>query len=133
MYLVLLSGPQRHKLVKSSIVASRGTEVRGQWLSDKGTIVGVDQLLEEGAVEGVGQVRIQRCGRGVDMAFLYRMEALFIFGCTNMRALQRCATLDEDACGRARPALCTPSGPNGDQRAAPAHTTGTQRKALTFV
>ncbi|KAJ1196592.1 hypothetical protein NDU88_000458 [Pleurodeles waltl] len=55
------------------------------------------------------------------------------WGCSDMRALQRCATRNEDACGRARLALCTPSGFPGDQRAAPAHTTGTQRRALTFV
>ncbi|KAJ1091444.1 hypothetical protein NDU88_004569 [Pleurodeles waltl] len=53
--------------------------------------------------------------------------------CSNIRALRRRIPRSEDACGRTRPALCTPSGSPTGQQAASARTTGTWRRALTSV
>ncbi|KAJ1157524.1 hypothetical protein NDU88_010232 [Pleurodeles waltl] len=53
--------------------------------------------------------------------------------CSNIRALRRRVPRSEDACGRTRLALCTPSGSPTGQQAASACTTGTRRRALTSV
>ncbi|KAJ1124769.1 hypothetical protein NDU88_003218 [Pleurodeles waltl] len=56
-----------------------------------------------------------------------------IWICANIRALRCRVPRSEDACGRTRPALCTPSGSPTGQLAASARTTGTRRQALTSV
>ncbi|KAJ1177596.1 hypothetical protein NDU88_002849 [Pleurodeles waltl] len=56
-----------------------------------------------------------------------------IWICANIRALRRRVPRSEDACGRTRPALCTPSGSPTGQLAASARTTGMRRQALTSV
>ncbi|KAJ1152636.1 hypothetical protein NDU88_005411 [Pleurodeles waltl] len=50
-----------------------------------------------------------------------------------MYSLRRHVPRSEDACGRTRQALCTPSGSPTGQLAASARTTGTRRQALTSV
>ncbi|KAJ1119864.1 hypothetical protein NDU88_008049 [Pleurodeles waltl] len=53
--------------------------------------------------------------------------------CSNIRALRCCVPRSEDACGRTRLALCTPSGSPTGQQAASARTTRTRQRALTSV
>ncbi|KAJ1194761.1 hypothetical protein NDU88_004047 [Pleurodeles waltl] len=48
-------------------------------------------------------------------------------------ALRRSVQQSRAACRRTRPALCTPGSPPVGQRTAPAHTTGSWRRALTSL